>query len=89
VRYADWLKGLATGELGISTAYDTPITQLIGERLRVTLPLALLGDGADHRARVRRSACSPRRGTAAPATSASWRSSQIGIAIPTSGSRSS
>ena len=42
MRYADWMKGLATGDLGISTAYDTPITQLIGERLRVTLPLALL-----------------------------------------------
>ena len=42
VRYVDWMKGLATGELGISTAYDTPITQLIGERLRVTVPLALL-----------------------------------------------
>ncbi len=42
VRYADWMKGLATGELGISTAYDTPIAQLIGERLRVTVPLALL-----------------------------------------------
>ena len=42
VRYADWMKGLATGDLGLSIAYDTPITQLIGERLRVTLPLALL-----------------------------------------------
>ena len=42
VRYADWMKGLATGDLGLSTAYDTPITQLIGERLRVTVPLALL-----------------------------------------------
>ena len=31
VRYADWMKGLATGELGISTAYDTPIAQLIGD----------------------------------------------------------
>jgi len=30
VRYADWLKGLATGDLGLSIAYDTPITQLIG-----------------------------------------------------------
>jgi len=42
VRYVDWMKGLATGDLGISTAYDTPIAQLIGERLRVTVPLALL-----------------------------------------------
>ena len=33
VRYADWMQGLVTGDLGISIAYDTPITQLIGERL--------------------------------------------------------
>ncbi|MBV9890877.1 MAG: ABC transporter permease, partial [Rhizobacter sp.] len=42
VRYADWMKGLATGELGMSIAYDTPIAQLVGERLVVTVPLALL-----------------------------------------------
>ena len=42
VRYADWMKGLATGELGMSIAYDTPIAQLVGERLVVTAPLALL-----------------------------------------------
>jgi peptide/nickel transport system permease protein len=42
VRYGDWLKGLATGELGTSVAYDTPIGQLVGERLVVTGPLALM-----------------------------------------------
>ena len=42
VRYADWLKGLARGDLGTSIAYDTPIAQLVGERLLVTVPLALL-----------------------------------------------
>ena len=42
VRYANWMKGLATGELGTSIAYDTPIAQLVGERLVVTVPLALL-----------------------------------------------
>ena len=42
VRYVDWMKGLATGELGMSIAYDTPIAQLVGERLVVTGPLALL-----------------------------------------------
>ncbi len=42
VRYLDWMKGLATGELGTSIAYDTPIAQLIGERLVVTVPLALM-----------------------------------------------
>jgi peptide/nickel transport system permease protein len=42
VRYVDWMKGLSTGELGMSIAYDTPIAQLVGERLVVTVPLALL-----------------------------------------------
>jgi peptide/nickel transport system permease protein len=42
VRYVDWMKGLASGELGTSIAYDTPIAQLVGERLAVTLPLALM-----------------------------------------------
>jgi peptide/nickel transport system permease protein len=41
-RYAGWLHGLATWELGNSIAYDTPITELVAERLAVTVPLALL-----------------------------------------------
>ena len=41
-RYASWMQGLASGDLGISISYDTPIAQLIRERLAVTLPLALL-----------------------------------------------
>ena len=41
-RYGQWMKGLATGDLGISVSYDTPIAQLIVERLAVTLPLALM-----------------------------------------------
>ena len=46
-RYASWLAGLATGDLGDSIAYDTPIAELIGERLAVTLPLALMAMAAD------------------------------------------
>ena len=42
VRYLDWMKGLATGELGNSVAYGSPIGELIGERLVVTVPLALM-----------------------------------------------
>ena len=41
-RYAAWLKGLATGELGDSVSYSTPVAQLIRERLVVTAPLALM-----------------------------------------------
>jgi peptide/nickel transport system permease protein len=42
VRYADWMKGLATGDMGVSVSYDTPVSQLIEERLAVTAPLALM-----------------------------------------------
>ena len=42
LRYGRWMKGLATWELGNSISYDTPITQLIAERLVVTVPLAVL-----------------------------------------------
>ena len=41
-RYGRWLQGMARGDLGISVSYDTPVAQLIGERLAVTAPLAVL-----------------------------------------------
>ncbi len=41
-RYADWLRGLLTLELGDSQAFDAPITELIAERLAVSLPLAMM-----------------------------------------------
>jgi peptide/nickel transport system permease protein len=42
VRYGRWLAGLAHGDLGTSVSYDTPVAELIAERLAVTAPLALL-----------------------------------------------
>ncbi|HWI09962.1 MAG TPA: ABC transporter permease [Burkholderiaceae bacterium] len=42
VRYGRWVRGLLTGDLGTSVAYDTPVGELIRERLAVTAPLALL-----------------------------------------------
>ncbi len=41
-RYARWVAGLLEGDLGTSVAYDTPIASLIGERLAVSAPLALM-----------------------------------------------
>ena len=41
-RYAQWLQGLAVGDLGISHAYDAPVADLLVERLALTIPLALL-----------------------------------------------
>ncbi|HWH81892.1 MAG TPA: ABC transporter permease [Burkholderiaceae bacterium] len=42
LRYARWVRGLLSGDLGTSVAYDTPVAQLIAERLAVTAPLALM-----------------------------------------------
>ncbi len=41
-RYADWLIDLVQGHLGTSVTYDVPVSDLIGERIAVSLPLALL-----------------------------------------------
>lgn len=40
-RYLSWAGGLLRGDFGISYTYQTPVTALIGERLAVSLPLAL------------------------------------------------
>ena len=42
VRYGRWLTGLLHGDLGQSASYDTSVAQLIGERIVVTAPLALM-----------------------------------------------
>ena len=41
-RYLDWVSGMLRGELGLSYSYSSPVTELIVERLQVTVPLALM-----------------------------------------------
>src|SRR6185437_11389284 len=41
-RYAAWVGGLLSGDLGRSYTYQVPVAELIGGRLVVTVPLALL-----------------------------------------------
>jgi peptide/nickel transport system permease protein len=41
-RYVSWIGGLARGDLGTSYTYHVPVAELIGERLAVTVPLALI-----------------------------------------------
>jgi peptide/nickel transport system permease protein len=38
----DWITGLLTGDLGDSYAYSTPVSELVLERLTVTVPLAFM-----------------------------------------------
>ena len=41
-RYWDWITGLLSGDLGLSYAYSTPVSELVLERLTVTVPLAFM-----------------------------------------------
>ena len=42
LRYAAWIGGLLTGDLGRSLTYGVPVAGLIADRMTVTLPLAVL-----------------------------------------------
>lgn len=41
-RYGQWLLGMLQGDLGLSYAYSSPVSELVLERLAVTVPLALM-----------------------------------------------
>ena len=40
-RYLSWAGGLLAGDFGVSYTYRTPVAEMIGDRLWVSLPLAL------------------------------------------------
>ena len=42
LRYLAWLGELASGEFGQSYTYSVPVSELVGQRLGVTVPLALI-----------------------------------------------
>lgn len=42
IRYLRWVGGMLTGEFGISYTYSVPVSELIGGRVIVSLPLALM-----------------------------------------------
>lgn len=42
VQYIDWVKGLVTGDLGESIRFSRPVTELLADRLPVTISLALI-----------------------------------------------
>ena len=42
LRYLEWLSGLVSGDLGRSYTYSTPVSELVLERMGVSLPLALI-----------------------------------------------
>ncbi|MDM0043306.1 ABC transporter permease [Variovorax dokdonensis] len=44
-RYWHWVAGLLTGDLGNSYAYGSPVSELVLERLSLTIPLAVMAMG--------------------------------------------
>ncbi|WP_048647941.1 ABC transporter permease [Nitratireductor soli] len=42
LRYLDWVSGMAVGDFGRSYTYSSPVIDLIGERVLVSLPLAIM-----------------------------------------------
>lgn len=80
-RYLNWVGGLLRGDLGDSVAYDTPVVDLVLERLRVTLPLALMAMAlATGLAFTLGLFAASRHGQAADVTVMAV--SQLGIALP-------
>jgi peptide/nickel transport system permease protein len=41
VRYLHWITGMMEGDFGLSYTYKVPVSQLVGQRLAVSLPLTL------------------------------------------------
>jgi len=41
-RYWEWITGMLHGDLGLSYAYSSPVSDLVRERLAVTVPLAMM-----------------------------------------------
>ncbi len=70
-RYTHWVGGMLQGDLGLSYAYGSPVSELVLERLALTVPLALMAMGITTALAL-----------AAGIYAAVMGLSQIGIAIP-------
>lgn len=40
-RYITWVSGMVTGDFGVSYTYRTPVVDMIGDRILISLPLAI------------------------------------------------
>ncbi len=80
-RYLSWVGGLLQGRTAVSVAYDTPVSQLIAERLQVSLPLALMAMGLTVAVALALGVYAAARHNR-PGDVAVMALSQVGIAIP-------
>ncbi|WP_075996750.1 ABC transporter permease [Salaquimonas pukyongi] len=80
-RYFSWVAGLLQGDLGQSFTYSSSVTELIGERIWVSLPLALMALSLSTLIAIPVGLyAAARRGKASDTTIMA--ASQFGIAIP-------
>lgn len=80
-RYARWVLGLLSGEMGNSYTYSVPVNELIAERVVVSLPLALMAMLLSTLIAIPAGVfAASRRGRVADASVSAL--AQIGIAIP-------
>ncbi len=80
-RYLSWVGGMLTGDFGISYTYRTPVSELVLERLEVSLPLTLYALTLSTLIALPAGiAAASRHGK--PADIAIMGASQIGVAIP-------
>jgi peptide/nickel transport system permease protein len=81
LRYATWIWGLARGDFGVSYTYSVPVSELIGQRVLVSLPLALMSIALSCSIALPVGvAAAARRGRSADA--ALMGVAQIGVALP-------
>ena len=81
VRYARWIGGLLSGDLGLSYAYGSPIAPLIASSLAVSLPLAVMAMALSAAIALTAGVyAAERRGRAGDAVVMGL--TQVGIAVP-------
>lgn len=81
VRYFNWLFGMLVGDFGTSYTYAVPVTELVGERVVVSLPLAIIALFLSTVIAIPVGIFSASRHGRAPDTIAMG-TAQIGVAIP-------
>ncbi|MGE0845203.1 MAG: ABC transporter permease [Flavobacteriaceae bacterium] len=80
-RYLDWVGGLVTGDLGTSYPYSVPVSELVADRVMVSVPLALMALALSTAISIPLGAfAATRRGK--PSDAAVMGATQIGIAVP-------
>ena len=81
VRYANWMIGMLFGDFGQSYTYSVPVTELIGERIVVSLPLAIIALILSTAVAIPVGIYAAARRGRAPDTIAMG-TAQIGVAVP-------